>query len=113
MQQATRKLVVLLSGPGAAVAGLRSAAEMARQGEKVSLCLIQDGVLCALKGIDGPAAIRMSEALELGAELRYLDEDLTARGFDEGDVRAEARPLGYSALVELMLADGQRVLGAF
>jgi sulfur relay protein TusB/DsrH len=113
MREATKKLVVLRSGPGTAAVGLRSAAEMARQGERVSLCLIQDGVLCALKGNQGPSETWLAEAVEAGVELRYLEEDLAARGFGRGDVRAEATPLGYGELAELMLADGQRVLGAF
>ena len=113
MREATRKLVVLRSGPGAAAVGLKSAAEMARQGEMVSLCLIQDGVLCALKGNQSPSGALLVEAVEAGVELSYLEEDLVVRGFGGGDVRAEATPLGYGKLAELMLADGQQVLGAF
>ena len=107
------KLLVLRSAPDASLVGLRSAGEMARQGERVSLCLIQDGVLCALKGNQTPAAGLLGAALEAGVELHYLEEDLAARGFGGGDVRAEARALGYGELVELMLAEGRQVLGAF
>ncbi len=113
MQQATKKLVVLRSGPVAATVGLRSAAEMARQGEEVSLCLIQDGVLCALKGNESSSGALVAQAVEAGVELRYLEADLSARGFGGDDVRVGAVPLGYGELVELMLADGQKVLGAF
>ena len=113
MEQSKEKLIVVRSGPGGAAAGLRTAAEMATQGERVILCLIQDGVLCALKGNQGPSETWLAEAVEAGVELRYLEEDLAARGFGRGDVRAEATPLGYGELAELMLADGQRVLGAF
>lgn len=113
MQESTKRLVVLRSGPAAAAVGLRSAVEMARQGEKVSLCLIQDGVLCALTGNQTPSAELLAQAIEVGVELCYLAEDLAARGFGEGDVRAEAAPLGYGGLAELMLADDRHVLGAF
>ncbi len=113
MQEPAKKLVVLRSGPGAAAVGLRSAAEMARQGEKVSLCLIQDGVLCALKGNESPSGDLVTQVVEAGVELRYLEDDLVARGFGGADLRVEARPLGYGELVDLMLADGQQLLGAF
>ncbi len=113
MQAPTKKLVVLRSGPGAAAVGLSSAAEMARLGERVSLCLLQDGVLCALRGNQGPSGELLAQATEAGVELRYLEDDLAARGFGGADVRAEARPLGYGELVELMLADDQQLLGAF
>ncbi len=113
MQEGAKKLVVVRSGPVGATVGLRSAAEMARQGDKVSVCLIQDGVLCALKANKSPSGSMLAQAVEAGVELRYLGEDLTARGFGETDVRGEARSLGYAELVELMLVDGQGVLGAF
>ncbi len=113
MQETNKKLVVLRSGPVAAKVGLTSAMEMARQGEKVCLCLIQDGVLCALKGNQGPSGELLAQAVEAGVELRYLEDDLAARGLGMGDVRGEATPLGYGELAGLMLADGQRVLGAF
>ena len=113
MQEETKKLVVLRSGPAAATMGLRSAAEMARQGDKVSLCLIQDGVLCALKGNQTAAAGLLAEALEAGVGLRYLDDDLAARGFGSDDLIAGASPVGYGELAELMLAGDRQVLGAF
>lgn len=113
MQESKKKLVVLRSGPAAATVGLRSAVEMARQGEKVSICLIQDGVLCALEGNSTSATPLLAKAMDAGVELRYLEDDLAARGFGADDVRLGATPLGYDELVELMLADGQLVLGAF
>ena len=113
MDQPREKLVVLRSGPTGAAAGLRSAAEMARQGERVTLCLIQDGVLCSLKGNESPSGALLDQAVEAGVELRYLEDDLAARGFGVDDLLVGASPLGYGELAELMLADGQQVLGAF
>ena len=107
------KVVVLRTGPTSAAVGLRSAAEMARQGERVALCMIQDGVLCALKGDNAPSSDLLAQAADAGAELRYLAADLVTRGFREEDVRSEAEPLGYGELVELMLGEGNQVLGAF
>ncbi len=65
------------------------------------------------KGNQGPSGELLAQAVESGVELRYLKDDLAARGFGRGDVRGEATPLGYGELAKLMLADGQRVLGAF
>ena len=113
MEQPKEKLVVLRSGPGAAAVGLRTAAEMARQGERVTLCLIQDGVLCALKGNQSAAAAFLARALEAGVGLRYLEDDLAARGFGSDDLLVGASTLGYGELAELMLADDRQVMGAF
>ncbi len=113
MERPREKLLVLRSGPGGAAVGLRTAAEMAVQGERVSLCLIQDGVLCALKGNQAGAAGLLAQALEAGVGLRYLEDDLAARGFGSDDLLVGASPLGYGELVELMLADDRQVLGAF
>lgn len=113
MRESTKKLVVLRSGPGAAAPALRSAAEMARQGEQVSLCLIQDGVLCALEANQTPSGALLIQVVEAGVELRYLEEDLAARGFGREEVHPGARPTSYGELAELMLANGSQVLGAF
>lgn len=111
--QVRAKTVVVRSGPAAAALGLQAAAEMARQGERVALCLLQDGVLCALRAHHGASGALLARALEAGVELRYLEEDLAARGFEREHLRAEARPIGYGDLVELMLEDGRQLLGAF
>ncbi|MCL4532457.1 MAG: DsrE family protein [Actinobacteria bacterium] len=113
MERPKEKLVVVRSGPGGAAVGLSTAAEMARQGERVTLCLIQDGVLCALKGNQTAAAILLAEAVEAGVGLRYLGDDLAARGFAADDLLVGASPLGYGELAELMLAGDRHVLGAF
>ena len=113
MERPKEKLVVVRSGPGGAAVGLRTAAELARQGDRVTLCLIQDGVLCALKGNQSPSGDLLAQALGAGAQLRCLEEDLAARGFSGDDLLPGARPLGYGELAELMLGDGQHVLGAF
>ena len=113
MERPKEKLVVVRSGPGGAAVGLRTAAEMAAQGERVTLCLIQDGVLCALKGNQSAAAALLAEALEAGVGLRYLEDDLAARGFGADDLLVGASPLGYGELAELMLADDRQVMGAF
>lgn len=113
MEQSKEKLIVVRSGPGGAAAGLRTAAEMATQGERVILCLIQDGVLCALKGGHTTAAGLLAQAVEAGVGLRYLEDDLAARGFGPDELLAGASPLGYGELAELMLADDRQLLGAF
>ena len=113
MEQGREKLVVLRSGPGGAAVGLRTAAEMAAQGERVTLCLIQDGVLCALKGSQTGAAALLTQALEAGVGLRYLEDDLAARGFGADDLLVGASPLGYGEFAELMLGTERQVMGAF
>lgn len=111
--QVTSKVVVVRSGLAAVGMGLRMAAEMARQGDRVSLCLLQDGVLCARGGQQTPAAHALAEALDAGVEYCYLAEDLVARGFSQEDLVPGGRAIDYAELAKLLLADGTTAIGAF
>ena len=111
---ATKKLILVTSGQaGGAATALDLATEMRRQGQEADVCLLQDGVLCALQDNETPAGTALGRALEAEVGVYYLEDDLMARGFGRDDVRAEARPVGYGDLVELMLADERVPLGAF
>jgi sulfur relay protein TusB/DsrH len=111
---ATRKLVVIASGPShGAVGALELATAMKGRGQEVDVCLVEDAVLCARHGDDTPVGVAVAGMLRAGVALHYLEDDFLARGFGREDVRAEAEPLGYGALVELMLEAERAVLGAF
>lgn len=110
----TKRLVLVLSGPAAgALSAVETAQRMREQGHGVDLCLLQDGVLCALQGNETSAGGAVGRALGAGVGVFYMEDDLAARGFDREDARPEARALSYENLVDLML-DGERTtLGAF
>lgn len=110
---ATKKLVVVTSGPAnGATEALQMATAMHKQGQEVEVCLLQDGVLCMLKGNQTPAGAVAEQALRAGLGMYYLEDDLIARGFSRGDVRGEAKPIGYGDLVDTLVSGEQTVLGA-
>ncbi|MHB1131552.1 MAG: DsrH/TusB family sulfur metabolism protein [Chloroflexota bacterium] len=111
---AKSRLVLVRSAPSCeAKSAFDAAAGLKRLGEEVDLCLLQDGVLCALADNEAAICALADGAVRSGIGLYFLEEDLIARGFGREDARPEARALSYQDLVELML-DGQRTtLGAF
>lgn len=111
---AEHRLILVRSAPSCeAKSAFDIAAGLKRLGGEVDLCLLQDGVLCALAANEAAVCALADGAVRSGIGLLYLEEDLVARGFGRGDARPEARPLSYGGLVDLML-DGERItLGAF
>ncbi len=63
------------------------------------ILLIEDGVLCAVRGSPSEALVR--ELLSLGAELHALEDDLAARGLS-GRLAQGVRGVGYGGFVELV-----------
>lgn len=85
---------------------------LARQ-EAVTVALIQDGVLAALDNGELPAQEQLRAAVRGGARCVYLAGDLAQRGFGPDDALVGCEPTDYDGLVDLLLADGARVTGAF
>jgi sulfur transfer complex TusBCD TusB component (DsrH family) len=75
--------------------------------------LLQDAVLLALKSGELPAQRRSRGLLERGARCVYLAEDLAMRGFVSNQALSGCSPVTYEELIDVLLADGARVAGAF
>jgi sulfur relay (sulfurtransferase) complex TusBCD TusD component (DsrE family) len=108
-------VVVLRSGPRTSEAdrALRFAESLLEQGGQLSLALLEDAVLIALKDGELPSQQRLRSLLQAGAGCVYLAEDLTMRGFASDQVAQGSAPASYERLVDVLLADGSRVVGAF
>lgn len=81
---------------------------LGRQGHRISICLLQDGVLGALAR-GSPTG---EELANLG-DIYVLGEDLALRGFNEGDLIPPARLADYGELIGLMMERCDSVIGAF
>jgi sulfur transfer complex TusBCD TusB component (DsrH family) len=108
-------VVVLRSGPGTSEAegALGLAQAMLDQGGALVVALLQDAALLALKSGELPAQRRLRGLLETGARCVYLAEDLAMRGFGSDQTLVGCSPVAYDELVDVLLADGTRVAGAF
>jgi tRNA 2-thiouridine synthesizing protein B len=108
-------LILLSSGPTSrnALRALHLAHLLRGQGHRVSVYLLQDGVLCALTGPGFAVQGMVEEAKGNGVGFYVLDEDLALRGFQEKQLIPEVRVSDYSALVDLMMERSDSVLGVF
>jgi sulfur relay (sulfurtransferase) complex TusBCD TusD component (DsrE family) len=92
---------------------LRLAAAALAKGHRVTLALIQDAVLGALRGSQLESARQLRALIEGGTECQYLAHDLTLRGYAPDDVMSGCAPGDEAGIVDVLLADGGRVAGAF
>ncbi len=108
-------VVVLRSEPASAQANgaLDLAQGLRDAGSIVTVALVQDAVLLALGNGDLPAQRGLRRLLEAGGRCVYLAQDLGLRGFGSTETVAGCTPADDGALVDLLLADGARVAGAF
>ena len=82
---------------------------LSQAGLRVSVYLLQDGVLA---GLDSPWA-NAARAVAAGASFRVLAEDLVLRGFGDCDLAPGVKVAGYAEFIEAMMEGHARVLGAF
>jgi hypothetical protein len=83
------------------------------QNDAVAVALIQDEVLVALGAGDLHAQRRFRDVVQAGARCAYLAADLEQRGFGPEDALPGCELTDHGGLVDLLLADGTRVVGAF
>jgi sulfur transfer complex TusBCD TusB component (DsrH family) len=112
---ANNQVVVPRSGPGTSEAegALGLAQALLDQGGGLVLALLQDAVLLALKNGELPAQRRSRGLLERGARCVYLTEDLAMRGFVSDQALSGCSLVKYEELIDVLLADGASVAGAF
>ena len=108
-------VMVLRSAPGAAesTSALMLASELQTQGRRIALVLMQDAVLAGLQASELAGARQIRSLLAAGATCYFLADDLAMRGFRPTDLAASCTVIDYAELVDLLLADGTRVSGAF
>lgn len=80
--------------------------ELAAGGHRVSLGLLEDGVLAATGRVPG---VPLAEC----AEVLVLDRDLALRGLGGAELAPGCRRCDYGAVVQLMMAEADRTLGMF
>lgn len=83
--------------------------QLSQAGHPVSVFLLQGGVLA---GLDSPWA-NTTRAQTPGATYRVLAEDLALRGLCEHDLGVDVTVAGYPDLVDAIMEENVRVLGAF
>lgn len=76
----------------------------------MGVCLLQNAVL---GGIDKETKMQTEALINLGINFYCLEEDLTMRGFDERDLHPHIQLYDYSDLVDLMMEEYDKVIGAF
>lgn len=109
------QVIVVRSGPGTSEAerALSLALAMRERPATVTLALIQDAVLLAAAAGALPAQQRLREAIGAGLRCVYLADDFALRGFGPDQALEGCVPVDYDGLVDLLVADGSRVAGAF
>ena len=80
------------------------ATALLRAGHRVSLALLEDAVRGALPGRSLPAG-------ELGGVA--LSDDLAMRGWGQAPLRPGFSACSYEDLVDLLVAEGTKVMGVF
>lgn len=115
MNEPQRKVLLVRSAPSApeTASALDLASALRAAGHSATLVLIQDAVLCAVGASALAAAQRVRELLADLAACYYLAPDLAMRGYGLADVADGCEPLDYPGLVDVLLADGVSVAGAF
>ena len=87
-------------------------ATLRQQGHNVQLCLVKDGVLCAI-GAGGIATNHLVHRLaDDGIACYYLESDLRMRGFGPEDTIPGVAPTDYERIVDLLESCDQ-TLGVF
>lgn len=79
---------------------------------QVTLCLIQDAVLCALNSSSLVTSAQLDTLSSEGMTIYYLEPDLALRGFSSQEVKKGLRPTDYGRLVDL-ISEHDQTMGAF
>ncbi len=108
-------VVVLRSGPSSPQAGgaLDLAQGLLDQNGGVTVALMQDAVQLAVRDGELPAQQGLRRLLQAGGRCVYLADDLVLRGYVPDQTVETSEPADDAGLVDLLLADGARVAGAF
>lgn len=104
-------LIAGAPGSGKAADALKLAAGTRRQGNGVSVFLVQDAVLCAVSEGDTEAHRLLHQAVSDGVTFFCLEEDLAMRGHGRDDLMPQVKPSHYGHLVDLMTGESERVIG--
>lgn len=103
-----RIAVLVASSPGtpAAQRAFQLVRDLSAQGNQVTLVLLEDAVV----GSTG----RLPEVpLEQSAAAMALADDLALRGIDPARLHPACRPCTYAEIIEQVMTQNERTLGAF
>lgn len=105
-------LIITASSPSSpeAARGLQTALDLQSKGH-VSLVLMQDAVLAALK--DSKTAERVRQLAGNAGSVNVLADHLSKRGFSGGDLLEAVRIVDYAQLVESMMNEETSTIGVF
>ncbi|MCL4459795.1 MAG: DsrE family protein [Chloroflexi bacterium] len=92
---------------------LQLAHTLHKQGGKIGLFLLQDGVYCALAEQNLEAKGMLEPSISDGITCFYLQEDLEMRGYKREDALSQTLPADYAQLVDFIMQDYDHVMGAF
>ncbi|MCS4541117.1 MAG: DsrH/TusB family sulfur relay protein [Euryarchaeota archaeon] len=95
-------LIVISNSQDNAISSLQLANSIQKQGNKVSIYLLQDGVFCSLANENITKSV-VEKAIASGVEFYVLCDDLTLRGFSEREIIPQVHVSSYSELIDLML----------
>lgn len=108
--------LILISSPPSSqkfLTALNLSMAFKKQGETVSLCLLQDAVLGGLSRAGTEDSLGLAQARAEGIRCYSLHEDLAMRGYSPDDLPKYVRPVSYSELVDLLVGDENHVIGCF
>lgn len=92
--------------------GLELARGLIKEGQQVSICLLQDGIYFAVSRVWADRG-HLREIVLNGVTYYVLQDDLIMRGFRQEEVEPRFKVINYPELVDLMMEDHQQVMGAF
>lgn len=103
-----RIAVLIASGPTSPSAGraFQLIRDLSEQGHSVTLCLLEDGVYAA-------RARGSAYPLDRCAAVYALEADLDLRGIRQGALHESCRLCNYDDVVDLLMEQADRTLGAF
>ncbi|HYG56496.1 MAG TPA: DsrH/TusB family sulfur metabolism protein [Symbiobacteriaceae bacterium] len=103
-----RIAVLIASSPTSPSAGraFQLIRDLSAEGHSVTLCLLEDGVYAA-------GARASAYPLDRCAAVLVLEGDLDLRGVRRDALHESCRPCSYAGMVDVMMEQADRTLGAF
>ena len=84
---------------------LQTATQLANDGAKVTLCLIQNGVFAARAKATG-----LTKNFPSNVTLVADDESLSERGITQNELRSDLKTISMDAIVDAMMSDSTKTI---
>ena len=91
---------------------LKTAQAIAKEGRRVTIFLIGDGVYLAMSGQTNQASVALADAIEAGVEVLVGQEHLKASGIKEGNLMTGSKVIdrSYKNLALMVMEKWDRVV---